>query len=295
RFRRPAYVPEGTDMSSATLKASMSCQIEPRPGALRLAYRIRNDGETRLGLFNRIATLRADGTQDFAPANAYIDLDGRTLRVRKQVLPVPPDLKMAGRQLPGLTVLDPGKVFQEGWSVETPVRVCEPMQRALLALRSKGGSVVADRPAEADSVELAIGVVEIDSGWRLDPISAAHPDIFQVWPPGQGAAGQQILLQRKELFPPLPLLGSPIVPRDCTLGRWSFDPAPGAGCTGAVRSSDCSSERPSPPDSGEPPKMTVPGWVAVRSGPARQRACSSRPRSARRPRSSTSPTGCATR
>src|SRR5262249_26648876 len=206
RFHRPACVREGTDMSSETLKASMSCEIDARPGALRLAYRIRNDGETRLGLFNRIATLRADGTQDFAPANAYIDLDGRTLRVRKQVLPVPPDLKMAGRQLPGLTVLDPGKVFQEGWSVETPVRVCEPMQRALLALRSKGGSVVADRPAEADSVELAIGVVEIDSGWRLDPVSAAHPDIFQVWPPGQAAAGQQNLLQPQELSPPLPLL-----------------------------------------------------------------------------------------
>jgi hypothetical protein len=158
--------------------------------------------------------VRADGTQDFAPANAYIDLDGRTLRIRKQVLPVPPDLKVAGRQLPGLTVLDPGRVFEEGWSVETPVRVCEPMQRALLGLRSKGGSVVADRPAEADSVELAIGVVEIDSGWRLDPASAAHPDIFQVWPPGQAAAAQQILLQRKELSPPIVVLDYRVVPGD---------------------------------------------------------------------------------
>jgi hypothetical protein len=201
-------------MSSDTLKASMSCEIEARPGTLRLAYRIRNGGETRLGLFNRIATLRADGTQDFAPANAYIDLEGRILRIRKQVLPVPPDLKVAGRQLPGLTVLDPGKVFEEGWSVETPVRVCEPMQRALLALRSKGGSVVADRPAEADSVELAIGVVEIDSGWRLDPVSAVHPDIFQVWPPGQAAAGQHILLQRKELSPPIAVLDYRVVPGD---------------------------------------------------------------------------------
>ena len=201
-------------MSSETLKASMSCEIEPRPGALRLAYRIRNGGETMLGLFNRIATLRADGTQDFAPANAYVDLDGRTLRIRKQVLPVPPDLKMAGRQLPGVTVLDPGKVFEEGWSVDVPVRVCEPLQRALLALRSAGGSVVADRPAEADSVELAIGVVEIDPGWRLDPISAAHPDIFQVWPPGQAAAAQQILLQRKELSPPIPVLDYRVVRGD---------------------------------------------------------------------------------
>jgi hypothetical protein len=182
-------------MSSQGTRPTFACAIQVSSAELRISYRVTNDADRRLGLFNRISAIRLDGTADYNPNNVYVDLEGRRLLVRKIVLPIPPDLKVGARDVPGITLVDRKSVFSEEIRLPLPILACNPYRRALIMLKAGGGIVAADQPVRAEEVEFSIGTFAVQEGWRFDPVSAAHPEIFRVWPPGPPVDAQRVVSQ----------------------------------------------------------------------------------------------------
>lgn len=200
-------------MTTSDFNVVLECAIRQEATGLRVGYRVRNAHGTPVGLFNRLAAPRLDGTLSYAPENVYVDFEAPTLQLRKTVLPIPEGLRMAERETPAVTLLPDGQAFQEEFFLSSPVAVRNPFRRALLAGSSPGAEVVADVAAEAYLVTFAVGVFAVLPEWRLHPVSPGNPEVYRVWPPGPPVDGQVVLQQEARLSRPLPVLDYRLRPR----------------------------------------------------------------------------------
>ena len=123
-------------MASAGL---LECQRIENTDNLIITYTIHNRGPSELGVFNRIPRVNPDGTTEFSPNVAYVDLKGEALMVREMTLPIPPGLKMAAYVAPHVSRLP--TLAKLSWRIilPFPVKVMHPFKRAQL-----DGQVVAD-------------------------------------------------------------------------------------------------------------------------------------------------------
>jgi hypothetical protein len=193
--------------------ATLSCRIEQIADSLRVAYVVRNTSNSDVGIFNRLED-GGRGGAPFRPENAYIDLEGTTLRVQKIVLPVPKGLAMTARPVPNVTRLPPGQDFREDLSLPLPIPVYNPLRRAELAAASPRETIVAAYPKIASTVELDIGVFESSPVIKFIPISAEFPDIYRLWPPGPPVDNQIVLSETVNLASTIAVLDYGAIPRE---------------------------------------------------------------------------------
>jgi hypothetical protein len=205
-------------MASPELRVTLDCTIQVEAPALRVAYTLKNEMDTEVGVFNRLPTVRLDGTLQVLPENVYVDLEGITLHVKKLDLPVPKTLSVTVRLTPFVTRLPPRQAFQEEFRLHIPVAVCEPYRRALLTGTAPGADVVACKPAKAEIVTFSLGAFPVDKDIRFVSLAPALPGTFQVWPPGVAAARQVVLERTVRLASPLPVLDYQAVPANPTGG-----------------------------------------------------------------------------
>ena len=199
---------------STDLKASvaLTCTLRQEPAAIRLSYAVKNWSGAPVGLFNRIQTVHLDGRPNLSPHLVYVDFVDGVLELAKRVLPLPDDLMVTGRRLPHVTRLEAGQEFQENLVVPVPVAVNQPYRHGLLASKNPGGDVVADKPVQAHTVLLSLGVFPITAEIKLTPVSPAYPQIFRLWPPGSAVAGQVVLTHRAKMAAPLMVHDYRVVP-----------------------------------------------------------------------------------
>src|SRR5262245_8679971 len=152
---------------------------------LHVVYRLYNAGSRDVGLLTRVATVALDGGIRFDPSTVYVDLEGRTLILRRHAL--------RRREIEagvGLTLLRAGELVQESVVLSIPVPVCDPVRRAKRTRGRPGTEVVARDPTRVASIALVLGAAELDPLWRLVPRSAEHPDVFD---PGPALPRQSLL------------------------------------------------------------------------------------------------------
>ena len=194
--------------------ATFSCHISLERDGLRVAYAMQNTVDSDVGIFNRIELTGKDGTPTVRPENAYIDLEGSTLRIQKMVLPIPEGLAMTARPVPYVTRLPPGQVFREEFVLSLPIRTYNPMKRAELAAASPRATIVADDPKSANSVAFYVGVFQSRPGTKFIPVLEEFPDVYRFWPPGPGVDAQIVLSESMSLAVPIPVLDYRAVPRE---------------------------------------------------------------------------------
>jgi len=152
---------------------------------LQVVYRLSNGGGRDVGLLTRIATVALDGGMRFDPSTTFVDLEGRTLILRRHAL------RDGGVEAGvGLTLLRPGESVQESIVLPIPVPICDPARRARRIRGQPDTEVVARDPRRVASIALVLGAAELDPLWRPVPRSAEHPDVFD---PGPALARQALL------------------------------------------------------------------------------------------------------
>ena len=178
---------------------------------LRVAYEVRNNGLGAVGLFNRIQSMKLDGTASYAVANTYINFEDGVLDLSKMVLPIPEGLNMTARIAPFITYLQAGDSYQEEFRLMLPIEVCQPMRRVSLAMSAPGAEVVANVPAQAKIVKVSVGMFRSKADWQFTAVSPAHPGVYRVWPPGPPVDTQIILTKTFQLSTPIAVLDYGIV------------------------------------------------------------------------------------
>jgi hypothetical protein len=169
------------------MPAGLLVEAEVRVSAslLHVVYRLSNAGSRDVGLLTRIATVALDGGMRFDPSTTLVDLEGRTLILRRHAL------REGGVEAGvGLTLLRGGEAVQESVVLPIPVPVCDPARRARRIRGRPGTEVVARDPRPVASIALVLGAAELDPLWRLVCRSAEHPDVFD---PGPALARQGLL------------------------------------------------------------------------------------------------------
>jgi hypothetical protein len=152
---------------------------------LHVVYRLSNAGGRDVGLLTRIATVALDGGMRFDPSTTFVDLEGRTLILRRHAL------RDGGVEAGvGLALLRAGESVQESIVLPIPVPICDPARRARRIRGQAGTEVVARDPRRVASIALVLGAAELDPLWRPVPRSAEHPDVFD---PGPALARQALL------------------------------------------------------------------------------------------------------
>ena len=194
--------------------ARFGCRIHLEPDGLRVAYVVQNTADVDMGTFNRLEVTSQEGIPTIQPENAYIDLEGTTLRIQKMVLLIPKDLTMTARPVPHVTRLPPGQTFKEEFLLRHPIRVYNPLQRAQLAAASPRATIVADDSKQANSVAFYLGVFRTIPGTKFIPVSDELPDVYRVWPPGPAVDNQVVLVETVNLTAPITVLDYRAVPRD---------------------------------------------------------------------------------
>lgn len=189
------------------LDVGFTCKASITGGVLEVTYTIDNRTAGELGAFNRIKSVRIDGTLDWSPDNVYVDLEGDTLNLRKMALPIPPNLSISAYTPPKCSRIPAGATFTETVRAAIPVRVCHPFKRALLH-----GTVVPDAPAKAKKAAFHLGVFPAGDGVRLVAENPAFPDVMTAVPPDPALAGQQVVTSEFLLDPPLDVLDYRVVP-----------------------------------------------------------------------------------
>jgi hypothetical protein len=190
---------------SADLKTDvpLTCTLRLEPAAIRLSYALKNGSGAPVGLFNRIQGVHLDGRLNLSADVVYVDFMDGVVELAKRVLSVPDGLKVNELLMPRVTRLEAGQEFKEDFVVSVPIAVNQPYRRALLRGKNPAGDVVADKPVQAHTVLLSLGVFPITGEMRLMPVSPAYPKIFSVWPPGLAVDGQVVLTHRAKLAVPL--------------------------------------------------------------------------------------------
>jgi len=160
-------------------------EVHVSASLLQVVYRLSNAGGRDVGLLTRIATVALDGGMRFDPSTTFVDLEGRTLILRRHAL------RDGGVEAGvGLTLLRPGESVQESVVLPIPVPICDPERRARRIRGQPGTEVVARDPRRVASIALVLGAAELDPLWRLVSRSAEHPDILD---PGPALARQALL------------------------------------------------------------------------------------------------------
>jgi len=186
------------------MDVAFTCSLSRSDQSLELAYTIDNREAYELGLFNRIAWPRPDGTIAFSPDLAYVELEGGRLLVSQRALPIPEGLRMAAYVPPNVSRIAAHSRVSVRIVLPIAVTVMQPFQAAKLRLAQRG-EVVADQPATARSLRLEVGIFPVDAHCKLVAEHPAHPDVFSVLPPGPAIEHQQLLVFDAPLDPPLPV------------------------------------------------------------------------------------------
>lgn len=164
---------------------SFTCEIRVTTRDLMVSYTVRNDTSTEVVLFNRIRAINLDDTLNLSPQNVYVDLDDSVLHLQKRVLPVPENLAMGERVVPFITRVAQGVEFKEQLSLGVPVRVCNPIRRAVLQGSSPESEIVPTKPETANAVRFSVGGFRVDPSLQVHfhPVSSEDPGVFRTWPP----------------------------------------------------------------------------------------------------------------
>jgi hypothetical protein len=129
--------------------------------ALSLRYRVRNRSESDAYLVNRLFRLGAQGPE-VDPGLVYITReDDGGVTLRKQMLPVPDHVKVETPELPYVTRLAAGGIFEETLRVGLPLVPYSPYESAqgpvglgdIAMLRLTLGYVIADTALDVREVK----------------------------------------------------------------------------------------------------------------------------------------------
>ena len=110
---------------SASVQLEVSI-VSASPGAVTVRYRARNNWNRDVYLFNRLFETAADGKRTLDANRVYVQVDGSTLKLSKQLFDVPEDVEVESPEVPYLTRLAPGQTYEEEIRLALPVRESYP-------------------------------------------------------------------------------------------------------------------------------------------------------------------------
>ncbi len=171
-----------------------SAEFEPRDTTLAVVYRIHNDGQDDVGVFNRLQTIALDGGLNFLTSSVFRELEGDSLLLSKCALPIPDGLRMSSYNAPHASRLAANSTLEERFVLPLPLEVRQPFRRALL-----DGQVKPAKAASARRIQLRIGVFPLSGDCRLLAEHPAFPEVMVTFPPGVAVERQQILAVTCEL------------------------------------------------------------------------------------------------
>lgn len=109
--------------TSVQLEVSL---VSASAGAVTIRYRARNNWNRDVYLFNRLFETALDGKRTLDANRVYVQVEGSTLKLSKQLFEVPEDVEVESPEVPYLTRLAPAQTHEEEVRVALPIRESYP-------------------------------------------------------------------------------------------------------------------------------------------------------------------------
>ena len=193
-------------LEAIVLNVVFECAVLQSSTELLVEYRISNQSDQTIGIFNRLPVIAIDGARSYPPDAVYVDFKDGALLLQKLVLPIPDGLSMAMREAPDVTRLLPNEKIQERFGIALPAKAQNPLRRAAMVGAARGAEVAADDPKTAHQVVVSVGFFPSEPTYRFTSISNDLHDTYRVWPPGPSVDHQQILSKTIVLKEPIRVL-----------------------------------------------------------------------------------------
>lgn len=111
--------------------------VQCQPPTLTLTYQLRNDWGHTVYLFNRLFHTEPSGKITLDASCLYAEMQGETLHLAKQLVPIPPLMKVESPEVPYLTPVASGATLTEELVIPVPVREYWPYREPTAMLQPK--------------------------------------------------------------------------------------------------------------------------------------------------------------
>ncbi len=112
-----------TTAEAATLTVTVEEVVDRQ---IRLSYELRNTGERPIYLFNRLARFGPTGSPTLDDNAVYSAIEGDTLVLSRQLVPIPDGIRVEMPEVPGLSEVAPGASLKQSLTVVLPLQERNP-------------------------------------------------------------------------------------------------------------------------------------------------------------------------